>query len=557
MKKIALNILLITLTLTGISQSQRLVLLEHFTQASCGPCASVNPGLHTLLTANPDKITSIMVHTSWPGYDPMYNHNTVDAGARTSYYSVNSVPHSVLDGNFYNGHPSGWNINTVNIRYAVPSPFNLSINQNLSPDNDTLFVTMLVEATASVTGPITAFMTVIEKHIHFNTAPGSNGEKDFYNVMKKLLPTKTGISLPTPMSAGDYVIIQSYWVLANVYTISELSVVGFVQNPTTKEVHQSANLSLQAMTALHSNDVELTSFTNMIDKYCETSFQPKFKIRNNGNSSLTSMDIKYQVNDGEIQNYSWNGNLPFLGKTEIELPGVDFDLLSQNQLRVYVDQINNVPDEYHKNDTLTHNFIPAIQASRNVQVKIRTDNAPEEVTWDIKNSAGEVVFSGGPYTETNTVFTHESVLPSDDCYEFKVYDSGGNGLCCGNGTGFYSLKSGSVTIAQGTQFGNEIAAQFEVISVGVNDIPLGSGFVVYPIPAKEQMFIEFSPNMNQKVKISIYNQLGQVVYLTEVNAQSGVSQKLEINTGKWNPGIYMIWFENGNEISSRKVTVGK
>jgi hypothetical protein len=179
MKKIALSILLITLTLTGFSQSQRLVLLEHFTQASCGPCATVNPGLHTLLTANPDKITSIMVHTSWPGYDPMYNHNTADAGARTSYYSVNSVPHSVLDGNFYNGHPSGWNINTVNTRYAVPSPFNLSINQNLSPGNDTLFVTMLVEATAGVTGPITAFMTVIEKHIHFNTAPAAMEKRIF------------------------------------------------------------------------------------------------------------------------------------------------------------------------------------------------------------------------------------------------------------------------------------------------------------------------------------------------------------------------------------------
>ncbi len=557
MKKIALNILLITLTLSGFSQSQRLVLLEHFTQASCGPCAGVNPGLHTLLTANPDKMTSIMYHTSWPGYDPMYNHNTVDAAARTSYYGVNSVPNSVLDGNYYNGHPGGWNINTVNIRYAVPSPFSLSINQQLSAGNDTLFVTMLVEATADVNGPITAFMTVIEKHIHFNTAPGSNGERDFYNVMKKLLPTKTGISLPTPIVAGDYVILQSYWVLANVYTISELSVVGFVQNPTTKEVHQSANLLLTPLTALHTNDVQLTSFTNMIDKYCETSFQPRFTIRNNGNASLTSMGIKYQVNDGEIFDYIWSGNLPFLGNSEIELPEVNFSLLSQNHLKVYIDEVNGVADNYHKNDTLVHNFIPALQASRNIQVKIRTDNSPEQVTWDITNSGGEVVFSGGPYTESNTVFTHETVLSSDDCYEFKVYDAGGNGLCCTNGTGFYSLKSGAVTIAQGTQFGDEIAAQFEVVSVGINDIPVGSAFQAYPNPAKEQMFIDFTAEVNQKVKISIYNQLGQVAYLTEVNAQSGVNQKLEINTSTWNPGIYMIRFDNGNEINSRKVTVGK
>lgn len=35
---------------------------------------------------------------------------------------------------------------------------------------------------------LVAHNVVIEKHIHFNTAPGTNGEKDFYNVMKKMLP---------------------------------------------------------------------------------------------------------------------------------------------------------------------------------------------------------------------------------------------------------------------------------------------------------------------------------------------------------------------------------
>ncbi|MFH1120505.1 MAG: T9SS type A sorting domain-containing protein [Bacteroidota bacterium] len=557
MKNLVLLTMLITLTITGFSQSQRLVLLEHFTQASCGPCAGVNPGLHTLLTANPDKITSIMYHTSWPGYDPMYNHNTVDAGARTSYYVVQSVPNSVLDGNYYNGHPNGWNINTVNTRYAVPSPFNLSINQQLSAGNDTLFVTMLIEATSDISGPLSAFMTVIEKHIHFNTAPGSNGEKDFYNVMKKLLPSKTGISLPTPMVTGDYVILQSYWLLANVYSIPELSVVGFVQNPISKEVHQSANLSLQAITALHNNDVELTAFTNMVDKYCKTEFSPKILICNNGNSPLTSLDIKYQVNDDELLTYSWTGNLPFLGKYEIELPQMDFDLLAANTLKVYVDQVNQVTDEYHKNDTLIHNFTPAIQASRDILVKIRTDNFPEEITWVIADSNGEVVFSGGPYTEAGTVYNEVSVLPYDDCYEFRLFDSGGNGLCCSNGSGFYTLKSGSVTISQGTQFGAEAFAQFDVVSVGTENISPETGFVTYPNPASETVFIEFTADPDQEAKIIIYNPLGQVVYRYDISARGGADQKLEINTRNWNPGFYMIRFENGNEISNRKVTVGK
>ena len=150
MKKITLIFVSFLFAVSLSAQSQRLVLLEHFTQASCGPCASQNPTIHTLLVNNPNKITSINYHTSWPGYDPMYNHNPADNAARTSYYSVTGVPNSVLDGNYFNGFPSGWNINTVNARYAVPSPFELSVYQRLSPANDTIFVTMLIQVTAEV-----------------------------------------------------------------------------------------------------------------------------------------------------------------------------------------------------------------------------------------------------------------------------------------------------------------------------------------------------------------------------------------------------------------------
>lgn len=94
MKKIALFTLLITLALGGFSQSQRMVLLEEFTQASCGPCVLPNQTMHTLLEANPDKITSIFYHTSWPGTDPMNAHNPTDVSAKVSYYGFNSVPHS-------------------------------------------------------------------------------------------------------------------------------------------------------------------------------------------------------------------------------------------------------------------------------------------------------------------------------------------------------------------------------------------------------------------------------------------------------------------------------
>ena len=73
MKKFLLSALCAFST-TAFVQAQvaQMPIVEHFTQASCGPCASQNPTLYTTLgtfgSANYAKIT---YQTSWPGVDPM------------------------------------------------------------------------------------------------------------------------------------------------------------------------------------------------------------------------------------------------------------------------------------------------------------------------------------------------------------------------------------------------------------------------------------------------------------------------------------------------------
>src|ERR1039457_2072360 len=172
MKKYTLLVGFLFCVILLYSQSQRLVLLEEVTQASCGPCAQVNPSIEALLNANPNEITSIWYHTNWPGYDPMNLHNPADVAARVSYYMSPSneyVPYSVLDGNYYNGSASGWNINTVNTRDAVPSPFELHVHSMIPASNDSIYLTMLAKCTQPVSGALTAQNVVIETNIHFNS----------------------------------------------------------------------------------------------------------------------------------------------------------------------------------------------------------------------------------------------------------------------------------------------------------------------------------------------------------------------------------------------------
>ena len=149
--------LLLLLVLPLIAQqpkAQRLVLLEEFTSSTCGPCASVNPTIVQRLQQNPDKFTAIFYHVSWPspGNDPMYLANTQENNARVNYYGVNSVPYSVIDGNYYTGHPNGWTMTTINNRYAMPSPAEIQLQHYLNAAQDSIFVNMLVILTDMMTG---------------------------------------------------------------------------------------------------------------------------------------------------------------------------------------------------------------------------------------------------------------------------------------------------------------------------------------------------------------------------------------------------------------------
>ncbi len=83
---------------------------------------------------------------------------------------------------------------------------------------------------------------------------------------------------------------------------------------------------------------------------------------------------------------------------------------------------------------------------------VRTDSYSTETTWDIKNSLGIIIHSGGPYSNPNSVNTHDLCLPTG-CYTFTIYDQYGDGICCSYGPGYYNITQGTTTLISGGQFG--------------------------------------------------------------------------------------------------------
>jgi hypothetical protein len=561
MKKIILFSMFLATTVLGFSQSQRFVMFEEFTQASCGPCAQQNPAFDALLQANPTKCTSIKYHTNWPGVDPMNTQNPVDVATRVSYYGVTGVPDAQMDGpavtgSSYSGAPANVTQAMINAEYAVPATFNLSMSHYVTAANDSMYVTLLGQASEAVNGAMIAQMGIIEKHIHFTSPPGSNGEKDFYNVMKKMVPTATGTALSTSYETGDYFILQGSWKLANVYDLTQLGAVGFIQNNTGKAIQQACNSSTTPLTMPFNNDVQMMSAFNYSTTNCSGSVAPTVKIRNNGNNAVTSMTIKYFVNNGTPATYTYSGNLGMLQETEVSLPAYTFTPLASNTMKIYADQVNNVSDQYAKNDTSTLNFGTTPPTTNYALFIIHTDKAPGETTWDLKNSAGTVIDAGGPYTAQSHSYIDTVHLAGPDCYKFTIYDAGGNGICCSNGSGAYQLNTSTgVPIKQGGNFGYSEFTEIKMDNPAAIEQFEKTSMKVYPNPINREAKVTFYLMNPENVVLNLYNSTGQLVRSINKGSFPAGDQECTLDAGSLATGIYMLRMQAGHQVHVCKVSV--
>ncbi len=557
-KNLTLLLLLSFFALTTYAQSNRMLLAEGFTSSTCGPCASQNPAFDALLHNNLDKITSIKYHMSWPapGNDPMYLHNTVDNNARRSYYNINSVPHVYLSGNIFHGMPSQINQTTINNNANQPADFDVVMQHRLNASQDSIFVTMLIKANVAVSGTLIAHIAVIEKEIHFTTAPGTNGEKDFYNVMKALIPTRNGTVLPD-FETNEYVILEASWKLANVYNINQLAAVGFVQNNTTKYVYQAANSTTDPVSPFYTNDAEVKSIENGTAFNCSGSMSPKAVITNNSSAPLTSATVEFAVNGQTVQTVNWTGSLAFRQTAVVEAGQISFGLLNSNELTATITTANGSADGYLANNTFALPFVSAPILTDPVMVYLLLNTKPQETSWELLNGNGEVVQSGGPYTTPGAIITQVLNMPQGACYEFVIKDAAGNGLCCGDGIGFYAILEGSNTtpIFSGQSFGYEERNQIAYGFVGVDETNAETKIQLQPNPASNDF--SFSLNLMQasEVKILIHDLSGRLMISNTFGQLEAGQHRLSQTVSDLTTGVYMVSIETADKFRTARLLV--
>ena len=297
------------------SQATRLVLFEHFTQASCGPCASQNPPFTALLANNSSKAVKIAYQTSWPGTDPMNAANPSEVSTRRNYYAVTGVP-SVRNVSMFAAGTSPANVtqSQIDARYNTTPDWSVTVTHQLTSGYDSVQVVVLVgNATSSTltsgsTGSLKLHLVMVEETITYSSPPGSNGETVFHNVMRKMVPNDNGTTLANSWTAGQSQSFQFKIPLPTyLANLGEVAFVAFVQDDSNKDIKNAAFSPKQAVSGLA--DASIASIGATTSGYCDPNLTPSVTFQNSGSVTITSATVSYTINGGTPVSQNWTGSL--------------------------------------------------------------------------------------------------------------------------------------------------------------------------------------------------------------------------------------------------------
>lgn len=187
------------------------------------------------------------------------------------------------------------------------------------------------------------------------------------------------------------------------------------------------------------NDAEITISPTLSE--CGISKRFEIEVTNKGANLIEDGEIEVSLNGEVIDTLIWNTELELLESWTLryDLP---VETLEDNIIEVKFQNLLT-QDEFTPDDNVSSYAFSNNNLRTEMKLIILTDESPGETTWQVvEQETGEIVQSGGPYTEAAVVQEEFFCLDLEKCYVFTMFDAAGDGLCCSNGTGIYRLDDG-------------------------------------------------------------------------------------------------------------------
>jgi hypothetical protein len=301
-------------------------------------------------------------------------------------------------------------------------------------------------------------------------------------------------------------------------------------------------------------------------------------LLNLGEAGITQAEIEILENNQLVSLMPWSGHIPPGGQTHIAFPNLTFDTGKNIVIRIV--SVNGTLDEYAYQNERTIDLPQYLSKEDAILMKLKLDPWAYEIYWQLTNSAGDVLYSGGNTKvgpdggglinaissdpgayPSGTIVEVELQLPdTHDCYTFLLVDSYGNGLYSGSYVTFSEKETGKLIYSKAYTYHTpfeeeEILLEVDPTTVSIQPISSPGNLLVYPNPVEGELHVRFEANQTMPIYVSVVNSMGKTILtLPEVIFSMGITDNT-IDLDNLSSGFYILQFVSGHEQWTRKVVV--
>lgn len=187
----------------------------------------------------------------------------------------------------------------------------------------------------------------------------------------------------------------------------------------------------------HVIDLAALGFTDASLVYCGfDSIAPKLMVKNRGSQTVNGFMVSYYLNNIRVLN---------VNETATILPGSIY-LVEPLYFKVKPGYYNLkaeviLSSDYDHSNNVSYSEFSITSNSLTVELTLKTDNDGNETSWELLSSSGSEITSGGDYdSKPGGEIIKDTFCLFDGCFEFKIYDAFGDGICCDFGSGYYFMR---------------------------------------------------------------------------------------------------------------------
>lgn len=546
----------ITDTIVSLTPSNRNVVLEEYTGINCTWCPAGHLIANQIKAAHPDRVCLINIHE---GSFAASTYTTQFGTALANQTNLDGYPSGTVNRHVFSGTATAlgrgdWN-SASNTIMGMSSPVNIAAEGTLDWNTRTLNIRVQLYYTASQTVTSNALNIAITQDNVLGSQVGMDKNPaqvvgNLYNhmhMLRHLITGQWGETIST-INAGtlveknyEYVIPQQLGSPNPIdAALEDLGFIAFVCEGH-QEVLTGIEIPIQHlnMPAIGGRVVSVKAGDN---NSCSNQGNAIMEFKNLGSAPVTSLAYTYTVNGTDFTS-SWTGNIPSMTIAEIQIPAFDINLNTNNTISAYVTAVNGEtvttdPRSY----TLKKNVY---EGGGNMTFKLKTDNYGSETTFKFFDPNGNVVLSGGPFTNTSTIHEFTFKPSTIGCYRLEVYDAYSDGINSGYGSGYFQLlaQDGTQIFKDNGKFGSQATYMIDVLfPAGIEDV-VTTETAIYPNPVTDVLTISSS---NQVQRVEIFNIQGQLVKAETGDVQS-ISVKDLAN------GLYTLKLTTENGTSMHKI----